>query len=766
METVYLVVVLFLAVLAISDLIVGVANDAVNFLNSAIGSRIAPLKVILTVASLGVLLGATFSSGMMEVARSGVFHPDMFYFQDVMVLFVAVMMADVLLLDLFNTFGLPTSTTVSLVFDLLGAAVAVSLFKIQKAGGGIGELSRYINTDKALAIIGGILISVVVAFIVGWFVQYIARFLFTFNHERTYRLYGALFGGLAITSIVYFMIMKGAKGASFMKPEYLAYLELHAKTLLIANVLFWTTLLQVLMWLKVNIFKIVILAGTFALAFAFAGNDLVNFIGVPMAGLASFKTWVAGDEAADSLLMGSLRDPVQSATVFLLLAGTVMSLTLWFSKKAHRVIQTSLKLSAQSESEGKQQFESTALSRAIVRATLHMGQAISPLIPDSLSDYVSGRFVKRRAPETVSDDTPVTFDQIRASVNLVTASILIASATSLKLPLSTTYVTFMVAMGTSLADGAWDRESAVYRISGVITVIGGWFLTALTAFLFSFILALVISATGLWMMALLGVIVLFFLFRDVIFGKREVVETESETLKNGIASVDPESITNADLFQVCGESSLSVLLNASKISYLTVLGLIGEKRKKLKQLKDEAIRLNEYTKEQRAAVYSSILKQSAVSVESSRNYVLVLDAMKEISNCILFSIRPVFDHVDNNHSPLIEPQAADLSQFNEELASFFNEAVHIVKNQRYGQVPDLSIQRDTLLENLEKMQKRQLKLIKQRDVSTRTSMLYLNLLAEYKTMILLIIGMIKTLQSFSQLSGARTVVPASAKQLF
>ncbi len=766
METVYLVVVLFLAVLAISDLIVGVANDAVNFLNSAIGSRIAPLKVILTVASLGVLLGATFSSGMMEVARSGVFHPDMLYFQDVMVLFVAVMMADVLLLDLFNTFGLPTSTTVSLVFDLLGAAVAVSLFKIWQAGGGIGELSKYINTDKALAIIGGILISVVVAFIVGLAVQYVARFLFTFNHERTYRLYGALFGGLAITSIVYFMIMKGAKGASFMKPEYLAYLESHAKTLLLANVLFWTVLLQLLMWLKVNVFKIVILAGTFALAFAFAGNDLVNFIGVPMAGLASFKTWVAGDEAADSLLMGSLRDPVQSATVFLLLAGTIMSLTLWFSKKAHRVIQTSLKLSAQSESEGKQQFESTALSRAIVRATLHIGQAISPLIPDSVSDYVSGRFVKRRAPETVSDDTPVTFDQIRASVNLVTASILIASATSLKLPLSTTYVTFMVAMGTSLADGAWDRESAVYRISGVITVIGGWFLTALTAFLFSFILAWVISATGLWMMALLGVIVLFFLFRDVIFGKREVVETESETLKNGIASVDPESITNADLFQVCGESSLSVLLNASKISYLTVLGLIGEKRKKLKQLKDEAIRLNEYTKEQRAAVYSSILKQSAVSVESSRNYVLVLDAMKEISNCILFSIRPVFDHVDNNHSPLIEPQAADLSQFNEELASFFNEAVHIVKNQRYGQVPDLSIQRDTLLENLEKMQKRQLKLIKQRDVSTRTSMLYLNLLAEYKTMILLIIGMIKTLQSFSQLSGARTVVAASAKQLF
>ncbi len=398
METIYLLVVLFLAVLAISDLVVGVANDAVNFLNSAIGSRIAPLKVILTVASLGVLLGATFSSGMMEVARSGVFHPEMFYFQDVMVLFVAVMMADVLLLDIFNTFGLPTSTTVSLVFDLLGAAVAVSLFKIRQAGESFSELSKYINTDKALAIIGGILISVVIAFVVGLVVQYIARFLFTFNHERTYRIYGALFGGLAITSIVYFMIMKGAKGASFMKPEYLLYIETHAKTLLVVNVAFWTLLLQMLMLLKVNIFKIVILAGTFALAFAFAGNDLVNFIGVPLAGLSSFKTFLASDEAADSLLMGSLHDPVQSATIYLLLAGAVMAATLWFSKKAHRVIQTSLKLSAQSENEGKQQFESTALSRAIVRATLHMGQTISPLIPDSVSDFVSTRFEKKKSP--------------------------------------------------------------------------------------------------------------------------------------------------------------------------------------------------------------------------------------------------------------------------------------------------------------------------------------------------------------------------------
>lgn len=765
METVYLVVVLFLAVLAISDLVVGVANDAVNFLNSAIGSRIAPLKVILTVTSLGVLLGATFSSGMMEVARSGVFHPEMFYFQDVMVLFVAVMMADVLLLDLFNTFGLPTSTTVSLVFDLLGAAVAVSLYKIQQAGGSVTELSQYINTDKALAIISGILISVVIAFVVGLVVQYIARFLFTFNHEKTYRLYGALFGGLAITSIVYFMIMKGAKGASFMKPEYLAYLEEHAKSLLIANLVGWTLFLQLLMFFRINIFKIVILAGTFALAFAFAGNDLVNFIGVPLAGLSSFETWRAGSEAADSLLMGSLHDPVQSATIYLLLAGTIMAATLWFSKKAHRVIQTSLKLSSQSENEGKQQFESTALSRAIVRATIHIGQTFSPLIPDSVSDYVSGRFAKKRAQETPSDDTPVTFDQIRASVNLVTASILIASATSLKLPLSTTYVTFMVAMGTSLADGAWDRESAVYRVSGVVTVIGGWFLTALTAFLFAFVIAWVISATGLWMMALLGVLVLFFLFSDVLFGKSKVEEIESDS-KGGIASVDPGSITNAGLFQVCSESSLSLLLNASKISYLTVLGLIGEKRKKLKQLRDDAVKLSDYTKEQRSAVYNSILKQSAVSVESSRNYVLVLDSMREISNCILFSVRPVFEHVDNNHSPLLEPQAADLSQFNEELASFFNEAVHIVKNQRYGQLADLSAQKDNLLENLEKMQKRQLKLIKQRDVSTRTSMLYLNLLSEYKTMILLIMSMVKTLQSFSQLAVARMAVSASAKQLF
>ena len=752
METIYLLIVLFLGLLAISDLIVGVANDAANFLNSAIGSRIAPIKIILTVASLGVLTGATFSSGMMEIARSGVFHPQMFFFRDVMIIFVAVMIADILLLDLFNTFGLPTSTTISLVFDLLGAAVAVSIFKINQANENIGELGKYINTEKALAIIGGILISVVIAFIVGSIVQCFTRFLFTFNQKRTYKYFGAIFGGLAITSIVYFMIMKGAKGASFMKKEYLDFIEANTAMLVLYNIIGWTIFLQlVTMLFRVNIFKVVILAGTFALAFAFAGNDLVNFIGVPLAGLSSFKLFKSSSDGPGSLTMESLSDPVHSDIGFLLLAGVIMAGTLWLSKKAHKVIQTSLKLSEQSSDE-KQQFESTALSRAVVRIAIAIGQSVSRLIPLHIKKVVSRRFERFEEPRRSDDEPRPSFDQVRASVNLVTASILIASATSLKLPLSTTYVTFMVAMGTSLADGAWNRETAVYKVSGVMTVIGGWFITAISAFLLSFTIALLISAVGLWVMLVLGAIVLIVLFRENIFGSKAEEEVEEDS--SIIASLDTSNITNKKIFEVCTESVLSLLLTTSKITYLTILAFSAEKRKKLKKLMAEGEELKEYTKEQRSAIYSSILTLDESSVESGRYCVLILDSMREMSNCVAFTTRPVYEHVDNNHSPLMESQAEDLSGFNEEMASYINQAVHIIKNVRYDeQTSDFIRQRESLLSMLEKMQKRQLKLIKQNDVPTRTSMLYLNLLSEYKTMVLLVSGIIKTMNKFAQEAG-------------
>ncbi|MCK4569996.1 MAG: inorganic phosphate transporter, partial [Bacteroidales bacterium] len=496
MEAFYLVLVIVLFGLAISDLIVGVSNDAVNFLNSAIGAKVAPFKIIMVVAALGVLVGATFSGGLMEVARKGIFHPGQFYFSEIMIIFLAVMITDVILLDAFNTFGLPTSTTVSIVFELLGGAVAISLLKIYASSETLADIGNYINSSNALMIIFGILLSVAVAFTIGAIVQYIARLMFTFNYKKNLKYFGALWGGIALTAITYFMLIKGAKGASFMDES--VKIMIHDNQWLIAGVsfIFWTILFQVLTmsFKKLDVLKIIVLVGTFALAMAFAGNDLVNFIGVPLAGYESFLDFQANPGAdPNGFLMTSLSGKIKTDTSMLLIAGMIMVITLYKSKKARSVVTTSLDLSRQDE--GSERFNSTLFSRILVRQTRAMARGINYMIPDQVIKGIGNRFdfdkvkydnIKQQKKDATS------FDMIRASVNLVVASILIAFGTSLKLPLSTTYVTFMVVMGTSLADGAWGRESAVFRVTGVLSVIGGWFLTALSAFTVAFILAMII----------------------------------------------------------------------------------------------------------------------------------------------------------------------------------------------------------------------------------------------------------------------------------
>ena len=517
-EAFFLTILIFLAILAVFDLFVGVSNDAVNFLNSAIGSRIASFRVIMLVASLGVLAGSTFSSGMMEIARSGVLHPDMYTFNEIIVIFFAVMLTDVLLLDVFNSLGLPTSTTVSIVFELLGGAVAAAAYKVWSQSGSLRGLGLYINSEKALIIIFGILISVMVAFVAGVLGQYTARLFFTFAYEKIYKRFGAVFGGMAITAIFYFLVMKGAKSTSFMKSEHIELIN--ANTL---NILLWifaglTVFFQALISLcRVNIFRLVILAGTFSLAFAFAGNDLVNFIGVPLAAYDSFSLYRASGIAPNVLTMGSLQNAVKTPLFLLLFAGLIMVLTLWFSKKAHRVIQTSINLGSNSRGE-LEQFGSSLPARVIVRLGVTFGYLLQRILPGFLLRAIERRMEK---PAPVKGEVPLPFDQVRASVNLVVASILIASATALKLPLSTTYVTFMVAMGSSFADGAWDRESAVYRVSGVITVISGWFLTAFSAFTACALMTWAVFAFGTAMaLALMG-LSSFLLIRSNFFSKRE-----------------------------------------------------------------------------------------------------------------------------------------------------------------------------------------------------------------------------------------------------
>ncbi len=746
MEMLYLVLVIFLGILAISDLVVGVSNDAVNFMNSAIGSRVAPFRIIMLVAGLGIVIGATFSSGMMEIARSGVFFPEKFFFSEIMVIFLAVMMTDVILLDVFNTFGLPTSTTVSIVFELLGAAVAVTLYKLIQSGTGLVELGAYINSGKALAIISGILISVVIAFAVGSLIQYVVRLFFTFNYHKTYRFFGALFGGLSITSILYFMVMKGAKGASFMRPEYISWIEYHTADILLYVFLGFTLLFQsLILFFRVNIFPFLILAGTFALAFAFAGNDLVNFIGVPLAGLESFKIWAASGLQPGSVSMDALNQPVMTPTALLLLAGLIMVVTLWTSKKAKKVVATSINLSSKNnQSSENEQFESTALARAVVRTGIYISESIDHLIPDSLQKIISKRF--RRKITRDEEEMTLPFDQIRAAVNLVVSSILIASATSLKLPLSTTYVTFMVAMGSSLADGAWDRETAVFRISGVVTVIGGWFFTALSAFTVSLAIALLIAWGGIPAIVVLAAFVVFLLIRSHILLKRK--DHAAEEIRHKTDYLNVREVSGKKVYTYCSDTVLSLLIQVSKLYYTTLNGLIYQERKSLKSVKGEVEILLQQTKTEKTNVYKTVAKLNEDSLESAQLFIQIIDYMREASLCLRYMTTPVYEYVNNHHSPLIENQTSELALLNEEIAAFFNLAIHVCKNYRYETLENLQFQKTQILEHIDKIQKKQLRLIKKQQISTKNSVLVLNMLAESKNLVLFSVNMLKSCRDF------------------
>lgn len=641
MEQYYLVLLAFLGVIAVIDLFVGVSNDAVNFLNSALGCRISSFRTTLWVASIGVLAGATFSSGMMEIARSGVFHPQLFTFSELMIVFFAVMVADVILLDAFNSLGLPTSTTVSIVFELMGAAFAAALFKLIDAGAPLSDVADYINSSKSLGIVSGILISVVVAFISGAVVQYLARLVFTFKFEKAYRRIGAIYGGIALTAIIYFLVMKGAKGASFMRPEWIQWINANTAVILFSLFTGLTVLFQVLITVfRVNIFKIIILAGTFSLAFAFAGNDLVNFVGVPLAAWDSWKEWQASGAADNAFMMGGLLKPSTAPTAFLLLSGFVMVLTLWFSKKAHRVIRTSISL-ASSARGGKEQFGSSLPARIVVRSAIRFNNLAHQIIPASVIKSLATRFEKKKlAPGEVE----LPFDEIRASVNLVLAAALIASATSLKLPLSTTYVTFMVAMGSSLADGAWDRESAVYRISGVLTVISGWFMTAFTAFTACGLICMLFISWGEPLQLIMMVLALIVVIRTNFFVKEEDETPDHERIDRG----DKASIR--DLLS----ESVNDNLNATLTLYAQGLqAFLDEDDQKLRELKGDAAQLFDFITMRRGEYYNMALEGGGSrSDRDARNfYYRAFTSMKEVSHSLRDQIGVAQNYVANSHSP-------------------------------------------------------------------------------------------------------------------
>jgi phosphate/sulfate permease/ferritin len=746
METIYLVLVGVLFLLAISDLVVGVSNDAVNFLNSAIGAKVASFKTIMIIAALGVFIGASFSGGMMEVARKGIFNPQYFTFENIMIVFLAVMITDVILLDLFNTFGLPTSTTVSIVFELLGAAIGVALIK--SMNNPEMNLSEYINSAKALAIISGILLSVVISFTVGMIVQYIARILFSFNFKRRIKYFGGIWGGIAITAITYFLIIKGAKGAAFMSEEVVNWIADNSNLIIIYSLIFWTAILQISYWLfKVNILKFTVLAGTFALAMAFAGNDLVNFIGVPLAGFESFKTFMAEGGTNPDMLMSSLAGKVKTEGYLLIIAGLVMVITLWTSKKAKRVVKTSLDLGRQSE--GDERFGSSLFARSIVRGSIAVSNSVDKIIPARVSTFLNKQFDSSSYEEERQKSTKenaASFDMIRASVNLVVASVLIAFATSMKLPLSTTYVTFMVAMGSSLSDRAWGRESAVYRITGVISVIGGWFFTAFSAATVAFIFANIMMFGGVYAIALLVLFAAFMIYRTHVISKRQ--DTETKTFGDlEIEEVDGE-ILSEKVLEKCRTSVSKILKDVSKNYGDSLNYFEAEDRKNLKETTKEVSSLNKKIKKLKSNIYNTVRKLQEESIDSGLYYVQVIDYLRETTHSLSFITNPCFEHLDNNHKVFTDDQFEEINILESKIRSLLTKSVSMIDNSDFTHLQDLMDEQVRLIDMIKGLRKKQLKRIKKEKAGTKISMLYLSVLHETQNMLLHLINLMKAQRDF------------------
>ena len=647
--------ILILFGLAVSDLIVGVSNDAANFLNSSVGSRVAPRRVILAIASLGILVGVTFSSGMMEVARKGIFNPQFFTMPELMVIFLAVMLTDVILLDLYNTFGLPTSTTVSIVFALLGAAVAVSLLKLHQAGLSYAGVLEYINTGKALAIIFGILLSVGIAFFVGALVQFLSRILFTFDFEKRLKRYGALWGGVALAAITFFILIKGAKGASFITAEMLVWINDNTVLMLLvafgASAMFLQTLLT---FTRVHILKVIVLCGTFALAMAFAANDLVNFIGVPLAGLSAFNV-ASGSENLAGQTMEALAGPVRSNTLFLLVAGAIMVGTLWISRRARTVSRTEVSLGRQDE--GFERFESTRLSQIIVRIVAALF-SVSRLLPRRLKETVVSRIDRDNfRPDSDSDGSVPSFDLIRASVNLMVASALIAWATSMKLPLSTTYVTFMVAMGTSLSDQAWGRDSAVYRVSGVLTVVGGWFVTAMMAFTAASVFAAAIFFGGPPVVVILLVMAGLLISRTRLFHRRRERAEEATEVFN-LRKITDSTAAISVTFDHAG----IFLREIVRVLESGFDGLFAQDRQKLKAARQGQRVIQLWSNIIVANVFKVLRLLDREDVAHTQRYAQTISALQEISESTRDIVMRADIHVANHHAGLLDVQITELRQ--------------------------------------------------------------------------------------------------------
>ena len=730
MDNIYLFMLVALAVLAVLDIIVGVSNDAINFLNSAIGSKAISLRTIMIVASLGIFIGAVFSSGMMEVARKGIFNPSEFYFDEIMIIFMAVIITDILLLDFFNTLGLPTSTTVSIVFNLLGASVVMSVFKILGSESQtLADLGVYINTEKAITIISGILLSVLISFSVGALVQWMSRIIFTFQFEKKIKNFGALFGGIALTSITYFIFIKGLKGTPYYG-ELSGFLK-NNELLIIALAFVILTGFSYL-FQKISdksILIVIILVGTFGLALAFAGNDLVNFIGVSMAAYHSYEAWSVSGIDASLFSMESLDKKVPAEPFLLFLAGGIMVVTLWFSKKARNVAETDIGLSRQYDTHEK--FNPNFFSRVIVNLFFKSSSGLGALLPNTVHQKIEKSFERNNTSLVNKDqsiDAPA-FDMIRASVNLMVAGVLISIATAMKLPLSTTYVTFMVAMGTSLADRAWGRESAVYRVAGVVNVIGGWFLTAIGAFMASGVVVFLIRWDKKTMIPALLLLTLILLARNFLKHRNKESQVNHKELKKS------ESSTVQGIISESADNIVNVISRTSKIYSNFLNGLSTQNSDLLKKSKKGVAKLDSEIEELRDNIFFLIKSLDETSVRGSNFYIIILAYLTDIAQSLDFISKKSYKHVNNQHQKLKFNQFKDLKEIDDRLNLMYNEIIEIFNSRKFERVSLILAQKQEIIDFLTDKINTQIERTRLEESSPKNTTLYFNILMETKDLV-------------------------------
>lgn len=733
METLYLGIVIFLFMLAIFDLLVGVSNDAVNFMNSAVGAKVARYRTIIIVAAVGVFVGAIMSNGMMDIARHGIFQPANFSFYEIMCILLAVMVTDVVLLDVFNTLGLPTSTTVSMVFELLGGTFILAILKIIGDETGLLSLGDMMNTEKALSVIMGIFLSVAIAFIAGTLVQYISRIIFSFNYKKHLSWTIGIFGGISVTSLSYFVLIKGLKSAPFMSAESLAWIDQNTTLLVAGCFVFFTLLMQILHWCKVNVFRIIVLLGTFALALAFAGNDLVNFIGVPLAGFSAYTDYVANSNGAGihDFMMSSLMSSAKTPAIFLFASGIIMVYALATSKKAKNVIKTSVDLARQEE--GDEMFGSSALARTIVRRATAINEFLVKVIPAGMRRWIDSRFNK----DEVILENGAAFDMVRAAVNLVLSGLLIIIGTTMKLPLSTTYVTFIVAMGSSLADRAWGRESAVYRITGMLSVIGGWFITAFVAFTICALVTAIMFYTSFVGMFIFICVAVFLLVRSNIkYSKKEKAEQQDDTFKRMMASKDKAEVLS--LLRLHVKETLTDYINYTEQAYMQVTdGFINEDLKQLKKVMSSTDDQKKMLKKRRRKEILGLRRiPIPIAIEKNTWFHLGSNSCEQMLYCLKRICEPCKEHVDNNFNPISKDCIAEFLPIREELCQLMDRTQTVIENNNYAEADDILVKGDALKNKISALRKQQMNRMQEADsTSLKASMVYLNILQESQELV-------------------------------